>query len=288
MAGTQEPRRGSALAVTQRKPAMSREREHELAQRWHLHKDLRARDELVSAQLRQVVSVARRYRLYGGASLDELIAEGNFGLVKALEKFDPERGTRFVTYAVYWIRAYISQHLLRSRSVVTAGVQSKLLSKIRHVREELLKTTGDVANLNDQIAEQLALSPLKLDGLLERMESHDVPWDPETEDTPSSSVCNTAHWLSVEEITLSVEARVLLCKAVSQALSQLDDREQYIIKRRLMAHRDEQLSLAEIGRHFGFSRERARQLEARALRKVKVGLVRSALGDDWRTNQDAA
>jgi RNA polymerase sigma-32 factor len=120
------------------------------------------------------------------------------------------------------------------------------------------------------------------------MESHDVPWDPETEDTPSSSVCNTAHWLSVEEITLSVEARVLLCKAVSQALSQLDDREQYIIKRRLMAHRDEQLSLAEIGRHFGFSRERARQLEARALRKVKVGLVRSALGDDWRTNQDAA
>ncbi|HEX4340594.1 MAG TPA: sigma-70 family RNA polymerase sigma factor [Polyangiaceae bacterium] len=275
MARTPERTRGSALSVGPRKPAMSREREHELAQRWRLHGDFPARDELARAQLGHVVLIARRYHRCGGASLEELVAEGNFGLVKALEGFDPERGTRLVTYAVYWIRAYISQYLLRSRSVVTAGVQSKLVSRIRRAREGILKASGDVANLNDQIAEQLAISPLKLDGLLERMASRDVPWDLETEGSPSSTVSNDAHWLSAEETALSAETRVLLCEAVAQALSRLDDRERYIVKRRLMAHRDEQLSLTEIGRHFGFSRERARQLELRALRKIKAGLVRS-------------
>ncbi len=97
MAYRSESWRGSAISVAARKPPMSREREHELAQRWRLHGDIRARDELVCAQLKQVVCVARRYRLYGGVSLEELVAEGNFGLVKALEKFDPERGTRLVT-----------------------------------------------------------------------------------------------------------------------------------------------------------------------------------------------
>jgi RNA polymerase sigma-32 factor len=288
MASTTESRRGSALSVAHRKPAMSREREHELAQRWRLHGDVQARDELVCAQLRQVVNVARRYRLYGGASLEELIAEGNFGLVKAIEKFDPERGTRLVTYAVYWIRAYISQYLLRSRSVVTAGVHSKLLSRIRRMRDGILKSTGDAANLNDQIAEQLALSPPRLDGLLERMESRDVPWDPETEEMPSGSASNEGYWRSAEETALSMETRVLLCEAVSQALCRLDDRERYVVKRRLMAHRDEQLSLAEIGRQLGFSRERARQLEARALRKVKLGLERAGVHTEQRTNHDAA
>ncbi len=167
-------------------------------------------------------------------------------------------------------------------------MQSQLISKIRHVREELLKTTGDVANLNDQIGEQLSLSPLKLHALLERMDSRDVPWDPESEDSPSRSLSNEPHWLSAEEAALSTETRQLRCKAVSQTLSQLDDRERFIVEQRLMAHRDEQLSLAEIGRHFGFSRERARQLEARALRKVKLGLARSALETCTRTNRDAA
>ncbi|MEI9941635.1 MAG: sigma-70 family RNA polymerase sigma factor [Pseudomonadota bacterium] len=120
------------------------------------------------------------------------------------------------------------------------------------------------------------------------MESRDVPWDPEVEDPPSSSLSSEAHWVSAEETALSAETRVLLSKAVSHALAQLDDRERFIVERRLMAHREEQLSLAEIGRHFGVSRERARQLEARALRKIKGELVRSPLGADWRTNRHAA
>ncbi|HEY3254752.1 MAG TPA: sigma factor-like helix-turn-helix DNA-binding protein, partial [Polyangiaceae bacterium] len=136
--------------------------------------------------------------------------------------------------------------------------------------------------------EQLALSPVQLHGLLERMEVRDLPWDPENEDAPASSLAHEAHWLSAEESALSAETRVLQREAVSRALTRLDERERYILDRRLMAHREEQLSLAEIARHFGFSRERARQLEARALRKVKAGLVCSPLGADWRANRDAA
>jgi RNA polymerase sigma-32 factor len=272
----------NTLSVAQHEPPVSRERERELAQRWCETGDTSARDLLVRAQLGHVVTIARRYRRYSGATLEELVAEGNFGLVRALDKFDPDRGTRFVTYAVYWIRAYISQYLLRTRSLVATGVQSKSLAKIRLAREDIVKASGESANLNEQIAQRLTLSPKKLHSLLERMNVRDQPWDPLTEDTPAGWGRGTAQLLSgdAEERMMSAETDARRTKAISVVLSQLDDRERYIVQRRLMAHREEELSLADIGRHFGVSRERARQLEARALRKVKHGLVRSSLGAD--------
>src|SRR5258706_9851462 len=122
------------LALVRQCPRLSREREHELALRWQAHGDTSARDLLIRSQLRNVVTIARRHRHETCATVDELIAEGNFGLIQALAKFDPNQGTRFVTYAVYWIRASISQYLTRSRSLVASGVQSKLLAKIRRER----------------------------------------------------------------------------------------------------------------------------------------------------------
>lgn len=271
----------NALSSAQREPPVSRERERELAQRWCEGGDRSARDLLVRAQLRHVVAIARRYRRHSGATLEELVAEGNFGLVRALDKFDPDRGTRFVTYAVYWIRAYISQYLVRTRSLVASGVRSRALSKIRLAQEDIAKAGGDSANLNEQIAQRLTLSSDKLHSLLERMNVRDQPWDPHAEDIPEGWGRGSAQLLSsdAEERMMSAETNARRVKAISHALSQLDDRERFIVQQRLMAHPEDELSLADIGRHFGVSRERARQLESRALRKVKHGLVRS-LGAD--------
>jgi RNA polymerase sigma-32 factor len=266
--------RASYAVLVHQIPKLSRERERELVERWRKRADAAARDELIRSQLRHVVAVARSYRRDGGARLDELIAEGNFGLLHALGKFDPDRGTRFVTYAVYWIRAYISQYLVRSKSLVTTGVQSKLLSRIR--RERAKAATWNGASGDSQIASRLALSPEKLRSLVERLDLRDVPWDISTEDALSARFLEVheAPSLNAEERVLSQEADQHLSAAVSGALSKLDARERYVVERRLMAHREEQLSLAEVGRAFRISRERIRQIEARAMRKLRAALSR--------------
>jgi RNA polymerase sigma-32 factor len=290
MARRTETDRPSCLTVARGQPPISRDQEHELAERWTRHGDTSARDLLVRTQLRSVVTIARRYRRASGVTLNELIAEGNFGLVKAVSKFDPERGTRFATYAVYWIRAYISQYLVHSRSLVITGVQSKALSKIRRTRQAIVGANGEDRNVNDQIAERLGLAPQKLHSLLERMDVHDVPWDATTDDTMSgaASAIIPSPEASAEERLMAAETGKRLSKAVSHVVSKLDARERYIVEQRLMASQDEALSLAEIGRRFGISRERARQLEFRALRKVKVGLDRLSIGADSSADRDAA
>ena len=279
---------GRYLVLVHQIPKLSRERERELAQRWHEHADTAARDELVHSQLRHVVAIARRYRRDTGVTLEELIAEGNFGLLQALNKFDSERGTRFVTYAVYWIRAYISQYLIRSRSLVGSGVQSKLLSKIRRERAKAAMFSGEEASADEWIAAELALSPDKLRSLIERLDVRDLPWDTNTEDALSGRFLEAHESPSAEEASLSKEARQHLSVAISGALATLDERERYVVKRRLMAHRDEQLSLADLGRRFCVSRERARQIEARALRKLKLALTRSPARAQWLAERFAA
>ena len=279
---------GRYLVLVHQIPKLSRERERELAQRWREHADTAARDELVHSQLRHVVAIARRYRRDTGVTLEELIAEGNFGLLQALNKFDSERGTRFVTYAVYWIRAYISQYLIRSRSLVASGVQSKLLSKIRRARAKAAMFSGEEASADKRIAAQFSLSPDKLRSLIERLDVRDLPWDLNTEDALSGRFLEAHESPSAEETSLSKESRRLLSVAISGALATLDERERYVVKRRLMAHQEEQLSLADLGRRFCVSRERARQIEARALRKLKLALTRSPARAQWLAERFAA
>jgi RNA polymerase sigma-32 factor len=256
------------LAVVRLSPKLSREREHELALRWRGHGETFARDELVRSQLRHVVAIARRYRPRTCATLEELIAEGNFGLLQALEKFDPDRGTRFVTYAVYWIRAYIFQYLVRSRSLVATGVQSKLLAKIRRERAREACMSGEPANADAKIADDFALSPDRLRALVQRLDVRDVSWDAAPDDASGAPLTEVLESPSqnAEESALSKEAEKHRSIAISAALMVLDVRERYIVERRLMAHPEDQLPLAEIGRRFSVSRERVRQIEARAIR----------------------
>jgi RNA polymerase sigma-32 factor len=270
------------LSLVHRSPKLSRELEHELAVRWRTHGDPLARDELVRCNLRHVVAVARRFGRETAVTFDELIAEGNFGLLHALGKFDPEQGTRFVTYAVYWIRAYMSQYLIRSRSLVSTGLQSKRLWKVRRERARA-QAGGPDTNADARLAEELALSPEQLRSLVERLDVRDVPWDLHSEEVGSGCLTEAAGspWPNAEDTVLAAEARAQLSSAVSHALSTLDEREQYIVERRLMACSEEELSLAEIGRQLCVSRERARQLEARAMRKLRSALKRLEAASDW-------
>jgi RNA polymerase sigma-32 factor len=277
-------------ALVRQCPRLSREREHALALRWLERGDLSARDLLIRSQLRNVVAIARRYRHEACVTFEELIAEGNLGLIQALAKFDPSQGTRFVTYAVYWIRAYISQYLTRSRSLVASGVQSKLLAKIRRERARVAAGSNNGGNADEVVAARLALPPERMRSLVERLELRDVSWDTEAEDSRSGRLMEVVESLSLnpEDAALRAEAKSQLSLAVSQALPTLDARERYVVERRLMADTEDQLSLAEIGRRFRVSRERTRQIEARAMRKLRAALAGSRANAEWLAHPQAA
>jgi RNA polymerase sigma-32 factor len=288
MAPSKRVRPTGYLSTVAHCPKLSREREHELAVLWYRHGNTRARDLLIRANLHHVVAIARRHRRHDSATLEELIAEGNFGLVRALAKFDLERGTRFVTYAAFWIRAYILQYLTRSKSLVTTGVHSKALSKIRRARDEI-RARGAVGDSDEEVAARLTLSPERLRSLTERLSVGDVPWDGPIEAVFSGgSGALGSRELDPEEKLVDAETRMQWWQAVSQVVAQLDERERYIVEQRLMAHREEQLSLADIGRHFRVSRERARQLEQRAMHKLKAALLHTSVRADLRVCGKAA
>jgi RNA polymerase sigma-32 factor len=178
---------------------------------------------------------------------------------------------------VYWIRAYVSQYITRSRSLVATGVHSKLLTKIRRERARIAAAPNDGRDLDELVAARLAVSPDKIRSLVERLELRDMPWDAETEDSRNCRLTEVCESLSLnpEDAALQAESKSQLESAVSQVLPLLDARELYVVEHRLMAHREEQLSLAEIGRRFRVSRERTRQIEARAMRKLRAALVQS-------------
>ena len=288
MARSRRAKSASYLSTVNQCPKLSREREHELAVLWYRHGDASARDLLIRANLHHVIAIARRHRRLHSATLEELIAEGNFGLVRALAKFDPERGTRFVTYAAFWIRAYMFQYMAHSKSLVTTGVHSKVLSKIKRVRDEI-RARGAVGDTDEEVAARLTLSPERMRSLTERLNVGDVPWDGSIEEIFSSrSVALESCEPNPEDRLLDAETSMQRWQAVTQVVAQLDDRERYIVEQRLMAHREEQLSLAAIGRHFRVSRERARQLEMRAMHKLNAALLRSSVGADFRAPGEAA
>src|SRR6188768_1153721 len=136
---------GSYLSRVRSYPVLSREEELELVNRWLTTQDPVAKERLLAAHLRYVVAIALRYRRYG-VPIEELVSEGNFGLVHALGKFETSRGTRFVTYAAYWIRAYALNHVIRSWSLVGSGsgaLRSKMFFKLRRERVRIANLVGE-------------------------------------------------------------------------------------------------------------------------------------------------
>lgn len=254
-------------------PVLDREDEHQLALRGQAG-DQKALDRLVEANLRYVVAIALQYRRYG-IRLGDLIAEGSMGLLVAVRKFDPHKGTRFVTYAGYWIRAYVLEAVVRSTSIVGGGsgpFRSKIFFRLRRERARLLTTVSDPHERLEKLAEQFETTPEKMELLLRRLDARDVSLDLPVRDGSETTLVETLagdtgsqeHALAAAQLDTAVQRRL------DVALEDLDARERLIVERRILA--EEQVSLAALGRELGVSRERARQLEARAKRKLRESL----------------
>jgi RNA polymerase sigma-32 factor len=265
------------MTMVQQYPKLDREQETALCTAWRDTGDRAAKEQLVRCHLRYVVAIALKYRRYG-LPLSELIAEGNFGIVHALTKFDLERGNRFVTYAAYWIRAYILNYIIRSWSLVGVGsgaLRSKMFFKLRRERVRIINLVGEGEHADELLAERFNMSREQIQGMVRRLEARDVSLDAKVFDDAVTTVVETlAAPSDDQEVSFSTSQTSVNAREVIQAaIKTLDHRERYIVEYRLMADSEDELSLAEIGRRLGVSRERARQLESRAKRKLKQRIV---------------
>ncbi len=279
------------LAEINRFPLLSVDEEQELARRFRDRGDTRAAHRLVTANLRFVVKVSYEYRSYGFRMAD-LIQEGNIGLMKAVQKFDPDKGIRLISYAVWWIRAYIQNYILKSWSLVKLGTtqaQRKLFFSLARTKRELDKDSVEQGADSDghdalKVAHKLRVKPGEVREMEQRMDGRDLSLDaPLGEDGSHTHVDFVASpGPSQDEELSGVQEQRMVSGRVVEALAHLDVRERYIIEQRVMS--DRPLTLKELGEHFGFSRERARQLEIRAKEKLRQELHALAIEIDWPTD----
>jgi RNA polymerase sigma-32 factor len=267
-------------------PLLGREEETELARRFRDLGDQRAADTLVRAHLRAVVVMATKHRHYG-VPVSELIAEGNCGLVTALQRFDPERGVRFATYAKHWVRAYILACVIRSANMLGGNsglVRSQVFFKLRRERARITALFGQGAAADEALAQRMSVSVERLQRLLGRLDSRSVPLDaPTYRESPERSVELLAATGDPEQLYFHDQRRDVANAAVAAALKDLDPRERFIAEQRLMAAPADELSLAELGRRMGISRERARQIEERTLQKLRRSraIRRNSFLNEW-------
>jgi RNA polymerase sigma-32 factor len=254
-------------------PRLSREDEHALALT-AVAGDIQAAHRLVEANLRFVVAVALQYRRYG-IPVSELIAEGSLGLMLAVRKFDPDRGTRFVTYAGYWIRAYVLNLVVKSASMVGGGsgvLRSKLYFRLRRERAKLATLEQDNGRVVEELAERFHVDAERMSRMLRQLDAKDVSLDVAAHPDSAHTMLDTLRDDSQnqEDELAASEQQDGLTGRLDVALDSLDRRERYIVEQRIMGEDD--VSLAELGRRLGVSRERARQIEARAKRKLRKQL----------------
>jgi RNA polymerase sigma-32 factor len=259
---------------------LSREDEFALAVRFCKDGDLQAAHELVTANLRFVVKVAHEYKGYGLRLLD-LIQEGNIGLMMAVKKFEPKRGYRLISYAVWWIRAYMQNFVLKSWSLVKIGTtqaQRKLFYKLRGTQAQLAKLESngqdDSARADPSaVAKALNVDVTEVVEMDQRLSARDFSLDQEIGDDSKLSFVDrlTDDGSLQDEVAAKKETDLRLKEKVQEALRTLNEKERYIVEQRLMA--DEPLTLREIGEKFRISRERARQIEANVIKKVKKMLT---------------
>ncbi len=267
------------LAEINKYPLLTVDEEQRLARLFLKGADLDAAHKLVTSNLRFVVKVSYEYRSYG-IKMADLIQEGNIGLMKAVQKFDPDKGIRLISYAVWWIRAFIQNYILKSWSLVKLGTtqaQRKLFFSLARTRRELEKIdsapNGAHTGTNEMaIAKKLRVKPAEVLEMQQRMEGRDLSLDaPMGDDGGSSHVDFVADGAEMPDVEIAEnEERHIVQERVLEALGRLDPRERYIIEQRIM--QDKPMTLKELGEHFGFSRERARQLEIRAKAKLEAEL----------------
>ena len=269
-------------------PMLEADQEYMLAKRWREDDDLDAAHQLVTSHLRLVAKIAMGYRGYG-LPISELISEGNVGMMQAVKRFDPERGFRLATYAMWWIRAAIQEYILHSWSLVkmgTTAAQKKLFFNLRKLKgqmqaieegdlqpEQVAKIAEalnvpevDVVNMNRRLAapDHSLNAPLRIDG--------DGEWQDWLVDETESQETRLAHTEEFEK------RRTLLY----DAMEMLNERERHILEERRL--KDDPTTLEELSQEYGISRERVRQIEVRAFEKLQKAIRNAAIEARLATN----
>lgn len=250
-------------------PLLTREKEKEISEKYFETKDPEAAQLLVRSNLRFVVKIAAEYSKFG-AKLIDLIQEGNVGLMHAVREFNPYKGARLITYAVWWIRGYIQEYLMRQYSMVRIGTtqnQRKLFYQLQKEKNNL-EALSNEQNLHE-LSERLGIPEDEIKVMAQRLSGRDVSLDRPVgdEDSPSLGAFQQSSTESMEETLAREEMIKLLQSKVSELEPGLSEREKIILHERLL--NEEPLTLQEIGEKYGITREAVRQMEARLIKKIK-------------------
>lgn len=263
------------------------ETERALAIAWRDHRDEAALHRLITAYMRLAISMASKFRKYG-APLGDLIQEASLGLMKAAEKFDPDRGVRFSTYAMWWIKASIQDHVMRNWSMVRTGStssQKALFFNLRRVEAQLRREAGDMGErldehqLRERVAQQIGVSVAEVEMMSGRLSGGDMSLN-----ARQSGEDEGREWVETlvddapgaEETVAAKHDQLALQGWLAEALDSLTDRERLIVTARKMS--DAPRTLEALGGELRLSKERVRQIEAAALEKMRHRLERQGAG----------
>ncbi len=262
-------------------PMLSAEEEYTLANRWQVHKDTNAAHQLVTSHLRLVAKIAMGYKGYG-LPITDIISEGNIGLMQAAQKFDPEKGFRLTTYAMWWIKAAMQEYILRSWSLVkigTTAVQKKLFFNLRSAKNRIQAyEEGDLKQENlEKISNQLNVPEKEVINMNRRLSGGDPSLNASIK-TDGEQTGEWKDWLesdepNQEETYSEREEENLRKEMINESLQVLNERELDIIQTRKLS--DTPTTLEDLSEKYNISRERIRQIEVRALEKVKEALEQS-------------
>ena len=263
-------------------PILNKDEERLLFDQWHNNKDKKAFDKIISSNLRFVVKISHEYKGYGFSLLD-IIQEGNAGLLIATKKFEPSKDFKFISYAVWWIRANIQNYILKSWSLVKLGTtqeQRKLFYKLRGTQAAMAKLdqgqTHSLTESNEKVAKELNVNTDIVINMNQRMTFRDMSLN-------NATVVENDHkqvkYIDIlpdesdnqEERLGTIEVNNELRNKIQFIMKRLNPREKFILTNRIMS--DEPLTLKEVGVKFDISRERARQLEISAIAKIKNSLL---------------
>lgn len=271
----------SSLAIylrdVRKYPLLTPEEEYALAKRYKETRDLSAAHKLITSNLRFVVKIALEYIHYN-VRLSDLIQEGNLGLIKALTKFDPDKGYRFISYAIWWIRAYIQSFILKTKSLVKIGTtqaQRKLFYSLGRAKREILRLSGKSQdesideNETKLISERLGVRIKDVQEMDKRLNNLDLSFDATMSESDDRTLLEkiASDEPSYDEQIIKEEESNIVRSRLTEFLKKASDKERYIAYNRLMS--DNPKTLEEIGETFGITRERVRQIEERLKEKLR-------------------
>ena len=269
------------LSEIRKFPMLGKEEEFMLAKRWREHEDLASARKLVNSHLRLVAKIAMGYRGYG-LPIEEVISEGNVGLMQAVKKFEPDKGFRLATYAMWWIRASIQEYILRSWSMVkmgTTAAQKKLFFNLRKAKSEISALEeGDLRpDQVRQIATKLGVLDEEVISMNRRLAGPDASLNAPLR---ADSENEWQDWLA-DETAVSQETQLaedeeksIRMALLEEAMTELTDRERHILTERRL--KDDPTTLEELAGEYGVSRERVRQIEVRAFEKLQKAMRAAA------------